>query len=272
MIEQTEEEIGWYKLKKNEHIEFQARERAIYAQNRKAAQKPKVECDTVSIIIDNMDQKKTALPHFIRDTHATQGMSQLKMHLTGVLMHGLPNRAYAFLWPDKFPKGADIVIHVLMHALRDKAQEGPLPKKLCLQLDNCGGENKNKYVMAFAQLLVEREVFEEVNVNFLLPGHTHEDVDQMFSCFSKRFARNNIFTVSDMMKHIRSAYDPEPQVNLIDKIADYRHWLTPHIAHKACADLQFTKHRAFRMRRLPGQSGREAVRTWVKPSMQVRKG
>ena len=41
-------------------------------------------------------------------------------------------------------------------------QEGKLPTRLFIQMDNCGRENKNQYVLAFLFLLVELKVFDEV--------------------------------------------------------------------------------------------------------------
>lgn len=41
-------------------------------------------------------------------------------------------------------------------------QEGGLPTRLFIQMDNCGRENKNQYVLAFLFLLVEFKVFDEV--------------------------------------------------------------------------------------------------------------
>ena len=41
-------------------------------------------------------------------------------------------------------------------------QEARLPTCLFIQMDNCGRENKNQYVLAFLFLLVELEVFDEV--------------------------------------------------------------------------------------------------------------
>ena len=57
----------------------------------------------------------------------------------------------------------------------------PFPKKLYLQLDNSAKDNKNKYLMAFLSLLTTQDVFEEIHANFLLVGHTHEDIDAYFS-------------------------------------------------------------------------------------------
>ena len=54
------------------------------------------------------------------------------------------------------------------------------PLVLNMQLDNACSDNKNQYVFSFFSLLVHKGVFCEVYVNFLLIGHTHEDIDAMF--------------------------------------------------------------------------------------------
>ncbi|KAL3698380.1 hypothetical protein R1sor_012456 [Riccia sorocarpa] len=57
----------------------------------------------------------------------------------------------------------------------------PLPPVFMLQMDNPAKDNKNVHVLAFCSELVIRGVFETVEVNFLMVGHTHEDVDALFS-------------------------------------------------------------------------------------------
>ncbi len=41
-------------------------------------------------------------------------------------------------------------------------------------------DNKNKYMLVFFSLLTTREVFEEVELGFLMVVHTHEDIDGCF--------------------------------------------------------------------------------------------
>lgn len=52
---------------------------------------------------------------------------------------------------------------------------------LHLQLDNCVGENKNNVVMAFLASLVDIGVVGKADANFMLVGHTHGEIDQVFS-------------------------------------------------------------------------------------------
>ena len=42
-------------------------------------------------------------------------------------------------------------------------------------------ENKNRYLFAYLKLLVDCGNFDHIYVNFLPVGHTHCDIDQLFS-------------------------------------------------------------------------------------------
>ena len=96
-----------------------------------------------------------------------------KAHLTAVLGATGPLRLY-WNW-DNVAKDGNLVPTILLDYLaRVKAERGFLPPVLYLQLDNTARENKNKFVMTFLALLVERGVFETIKVNFLLVGHSHE--------------------------------------------------------------------------------------------------
>lgn len=50
-------------------------------------------------------------------------------------------------------------------------------------MDNCPRDNKNNIMFGFLAMLVSFEIFSSVEVCFLPGGHTHEDVDSMFSRF-----------------------------------------------------------------------------------------
>ena len=59
----------------------------------------------------------------------------------------------------------------------------PFPPILCIQLDNTARENMNSIVFEYLSILVNQGLFRKVKVNFLLVGHTHDHIDQMFSTF-----------------------------------------------------------------------------------------
>ena len=74
-----------------------------------------------------------------------------------------------------------------------------LPENLLLQLDNCAGENKNRYLFAYLSMLVARGVFKTIQLGFLMVGHTHEDIDAMFSRFSEKLRVTQTYTLPHLM-------------------------------------------------------------------------
>ena len=89
-------------------------------------------------------------------------------------------------------------------------------------MDNCGRENKNQYVLSYCNYLIQQKVFNTIELSFLQVGHTHEDIDQMFSRFAEYFRSNDAPSISDFMKGIKLAYTPVPIVNRIYEIQDFK--------------------------------------------------
>ena len=65
---------------------------------------------------------------------------------------------------------------------------------------NCFRENKNKYILGYLSYLIKIKLFNEVIINFLPIGHTHNDADQLFSVLSHGFNNHNAFTIDYMHK------------------------------------------------------------------------
>ena len=66
-----------------------------------------------------------------------------------------------------------MVITIIYHLLQAFLQEHKkFPKYLHVTSDNCGRENKNRYVFSFLSALVDLGIFHEVTMDFLLVGHT----------------------------------------------------------------------------------------------------
>ena len=65
-------------------------------------------------------------------------------------------------------------------SLKHPCSSIPLPPILNLHVDNATGDNKNRFVLGFWSLHVANKIFREVYINFMIVGHTHDDIDALF--------------------------------------------------------------------------------------------
>ncbi|XP_070557874.1 uncharacterized protein [Ptychodera flava] len=100
---------------------------------------------------------------------------------------------------------------------------------LFTQLDNCYRENKNRYMLSLAHVLVQYKVFDMVDLHFLPVGHTHEDIDQLFSCISRHLKKTNIYTMDDMERAVMNSYNVPVFVKHVEGVFDIKKWLLPHM-------------------------------------------
>ena len=203
---------------RDRHIELVRFERKGYMERQNRAQNdPKNYC---SIVIDGADQAAFGLPHFVYDTKDTVG-HKLKVKLVGLKEHGHIPKICLYLMTEEFATGTNHVVETIHRWLNEKSKHGPLPPTLYIQLDNSGRENKNRYQIAYLECLVAWGVFKNIEVSFLPVGHTHEDIDQVFSRTSEHLRRNNARTMSEMAACLRNSYTPRPSVYELDAIINW---------------------------------------------------
>jgi hypothetical protein len=77
-----------------------------------------------------------------------------------------------------------------------------LPPVLYLQLDNTSRENKNNLLFLYLHMLVLKGMFKKIKVGFLLIGHTHDQIGQIFSRFFVKLAKSKAFGYDDLCKII----------------------------------------------------------------------
>ena len=133
--------------------------------------------ESLCLIVDGMDQNTTMVPKLCQSVKSIEGR-YVKTHLCGVLVHGVA--LYTHLWFDAHhAHDSNQVVTSLAKVLGDvQSRKGSLPPVLRIQAENCGRENKNKYMFAYCASLVALGYFREVRISFLIVGHTHEDIDQ----------------------------------------------------------------------------------------------
>jgi general stress protein 26 len=231
-VRRTQEERENDAAETTRHLQEIKREKLCYYTHRsKARLNPQT---YMSMIIDGADQSKYDLPFWCESSHASDETKRLKMHLYGVLVHG--RRSYVFVSPDHEEQGQNSTIQCIWEVIVDQyfANGKKLPNVLFLQLDNTTKQNKGRFVMAFLSLLVHHGVFERIYVCFLPVGHTHEDIDQMFSRFAIALRGRNMLSRDDMTAVLERGYTFEGGTASIvkhwDRLANIRDWLNDHIA------------------------------------------
>jgi hypothetical protein len=139
----------------------------------------------LSIIIDSMDQKKTCVPYFLNPPKCLGSDYFLKTKLTSAIVHG--HGTYHFWSSPEIKHDTNLSLECLRRTLLKYQQEKRgLPPVLYLQLDNAP-DNKSKRFLAFIGYLIEKKVFKKIKVSYLIVGHTHEDIDSLFSAISRYF-------------------------------------------------------------------------------------
>jgi hypothetical protein len=97
-------------------------------------------------------------------------------------------------------KGSNNVASLIYKYLKDNAliqENRPSRKELNIVMDNCGGQNKNQFVLQLAVLLVE-EFYRCVNIIFLVAGHTKNAANHLFNLLKKEYHKKQVFTMTQL--------------------------------------------------------------------------
>lgn len=160
--------------------------------------------------MDFMDQAKTYVPHFAQSQKVKDLNYQLTWRVMGVRVHGIAD--FYYLVDESLPGGGDPVTSILLMVLNKLFDDGMVPPArnvdLFLQFDNCG-ENKNKVLFGVLTCLVtyfwtKRKVKLYVEVNFLIVGHTHEDIDQLFKLIADLIRHKSLMTPRSFISAIEA--------------------------------------------------------------------
>ena len=98
-------------------------------------------------------------------------------------------------------------------------------------------------MFTFLAALVEAGVFEEVIVNSPPFGHTHEDIDQVFSVLSRELNRVSARTIPELVKSFERAYSGIT-VRTLDAVVNVWHTIGPR-----CIYYELTKSFSFEIRK-----------------------
>ncbi|XP_064640304.1 uncharacterized protein LOC135495512 isoform X3 [Lineus longissimus] len=238
--------------------------RLVYHKTREQSQSPISR--TTTVIIDGMDQNKTNLPHLTTEDKTSKGQIRLKTHITGIKIHCSPTEdtdsviAIVYVDVNEYPHDSNLTISILLDVLL--MHHRIFKPKPHLQMDNCWRENKNRYILSFLFFLVHIDVFEDVSLNFLPVGHTHEDVDQMFRCINTAISScGNINTLDEFMDRLtdKDTFSPKIEVHNVQSVFNWRDHIIPFLPDNFSGQ---SKPHQFQFRKVDGQA-RMRYRLWA---------
>ena len=102
----------------------------------------------------------------------------------------------------------DVDFRVLLNEFLARKKDGrPMPKHL-LVVEDSAPDNKNANRQTMMALLVKHDIFESIQLLYLLVGHTHWKVDQIFSVLSKAVKRldRGLMHFDDLEGILRDTY------------------------------------------------------------------
>jgi hypothetical protein len=212
------------------HICFVRRERTSYYRRRvQSVENPN---EYLSLIVDEADQKLYDLPHAATQSKTEAQAWLVPVKLIGVLVHG--RGGWAFTHVKNCKSGSNITIDAIHRVLVEILEtEGKLPDKLYVQLDNTTRQCKNRFVVGYLAYLVECGVFKKIVLSFLPKGHTHEDIDQMFSRYAIALRRSTVWSRQDLEQVLVEAWaDNEGRpvrVRHMDSVTNMSDWLEKYV-------------------------------------------
>jgi hypothetical protein len=212
------------------HHNFIKDERLTYYSRIQKGIKPFIDC--VSIIADGADNGRYAVPYHHVRSHTSNGCARLPTHVMGVLMHGY--RPHAYTYYENFKHGTNVTIEAIYRSLSYRLNlMGSLPALLYLQLDNTVKQCKSQFMMGFLAYLVLTGVFKHVVVSFLPVGHTHEDIDQLFSRIAIYLMCHDALSVEGLHECIRQSYQTKTgqrcHTSHWDRVTNFSDWIQEYL-------------------------------------------
>lgn len=107
---------------------------------------------------------------------------------------------------------------------RLQQRDGRALRRLRVQCDNAAGECKNKFFVAFLALLLWLGwVTDEIELCMLPQGHTHSQVDQLFSTFFRSLRHGTpIRDLEDVTRAVGKHFTTSPALVLIEQVYNWQ--------------------------------------------------
>lgn len=196
--------------------------------------------DVLCVIIDTPDRTRYAWPRFPyhKLPKDLAGILRPRIVVTGVIAHGYCTTL--FYADENRPHGGAAFLEALMRTVsrvqRLCTEAGrAFPRHLVIQSDNTVAQAKNSLVMLMLAVLVSCGYFSTAVINFLMVGHTHEDIDQLFGILIHYILRKSSwqtpkelldFLASQLQGHFTGKGE-ELTAEPLGSTRDFKAWLQP---------------------------------------------
>ena len=171
-----------------------------------------------SIAMDACDQAKTRIPLTSSDGKKFKALHQVKLKLTGVIIHGVEKSIHMYITPPWVKTGFNINATIIVDLLARKEIDLQNTNEIRLQVD--GASDNVCLFMVYLwthYLLFAQETglaFSTIRISRLIVGHTHFDVDQLFSVLSvalfgtktRSRRRNNVYTLDEFIALVSATF------------------------------------------------------------------
>ncbi|RIA93944.1 hypothetical protein C1645_593442 [Glomus cerebriforme] len=99
-------------------------------------------------------------------------------------------------------KGVNCIISLVWNAIQ---RYNCGKKKLVITCDNCVRQNKNNYFLFFYSWLIDHDIYEEVEMNFMIPDHTKFICDSYFGLIKILYQKSKVNTIDDVASIINNS-------------------------------------------------------------------
>jgi hypothetical protein len=168
----------------------------------------KIDKSTIHICYDWAQH--ISIPYSPQQVGSIYFKSAYAIHLFGICKTGEENQQINFIIAeDEFPKGvgkgANTTLNMVYQAIKKFIENNPEAKNLQITCDNCGAQNKNNLSLFFWSWLCMMGYFDNITINFMIPGHTKFICDSFFGKIKKTFRDNKVNTIDDVEKIINKS-------------------------------------------------------------------
>ena len=245
-------DVEFWRQYRRVHHGQQRQERLSYYQRRRMAASDFQGESFLSLIIDKWDSAKTTVPFWAREPSfigPPDKHMMLQQHVLGVIVHGQPHSYYLYTFHDKLKGDGNMNIEGIRRTLLKHLRGGRhMPRVLYVQADNAS-DNKNYAMIGFLAALVLHDYCHEVQLSFLLVGHTHEDIDQFFSVLTRHMNNAKVVkTPQAFQEELQKAATGKKRcvdASIVDAVLDWTSALKP-FSNQTIAGIQratFTEQR-----------------------------